>query len=477
MKINLEKLSIDKIQAGFKSGDFTSLELTREYLKRIKKDKTNSFLSINPKAEEEAKKADQRLKNGKPTILTGIPLAVKDIILVKDLKATGGSKILENYTASYTATAVQRLKDAGMIILGKTNCDEFAMGSSNENSAYGPVLNPHDITRVSGGSSGGSAVAVANNLAPVSLGTDTGGSIRQPASFCGITGLKPSYGRVSRYGSMAMTSSLDQIGPFANNVKDLSYILHYMAGFDKKDATSSREGVSKLSFSKKKYTIGIPKEYFGKGIDKEVKDKIEESIKLLKDNGYIIKKVSLPYTDYALAAYYLLMPAEVSSNLARYDGILYGKCGKKNMSLEQWYSYVRSNGFGSEVKRRIILGTYILSAGYYDAYYKKAQKIRTLIKKDFSKVFRKVDILLTPATPTTAFKIGEKINDPMQMYLSDVFTVGANIAGITALVLPIGKDNNNLPIGLQLLGNSFKENDLFSLASFLESKIKIWVTS
>ena len=281
MKINLEKLSIDKIQAGFKSGDFTSLELTREYLKRIKKDKTNSFISINPKAEEEAKKADQRLKNGKPTILTGIPLAVKDIILVKDLKATGGSKILENYTASYTATAVQRLKDAGMIILGKTNCDEFAMGSSNENSAYGPVLNSNDNTRVSGGSSGGSAVAVSNNLAPVSLGTDTGGSIRQPASFCGVTGLKPSYGRVSRYGSMAMTSSLDQIGPMANNVKDLSYILHYMAGFDKKDATSSKEKVSKLSFSKKKYTIGIPKEYFGKGIDKEVKDKIEESIKLL----------------------------------------------------------------------------------------------------------------------------------------------------------------------------------------------------
>lgn len=472
--INLEKLNIDKIQAAFKAGDFNSVELTQSYLEKIKNDDTNSFISINENALEEAKLADERIKSGKATVLTGVPLAVKDIILVKGQKATAASKILEDYEASYTATAVKRLQEAGMVILGKTNCDEFAMGSSNENSVFGPVLNPYDKNKVPGGSSGGSAAAVAANLAPVALGTDTGGSIRQPASFCGIYGLKPSYARVSRYGSMAMASSLDQIGPMASSVKDLAYVLRCMAGFDKYDATSSVVKVPDYlqSFDQdiKKLSIGVPKEYFNDDMDKNVKEVIEQKIKELKDDGFIIKEVSLPYTDYALAAYYLLMPAEVSSNLARFDGVLYGMRADQDMSLDEWYKTVRSNGFSAESKRRIMLGTYILSAGYYDAYYKQAQKVRTLVKNDFAKVFEDVDILLTPATPTTAFNIGAKAQNPLDMYLSDVFTVAANIAGICGLVLPAGRDNVDMPIGMQLLANNFAEDKLFALANYIEHK-------
>lgn len=469
--MDLHNLTIDQIQNGFKKKEFSSVELTKAYLNNIKKDKTNSFISLNSQALVEAKLADQRLKQGKGTILTGVPLAVKDIILVKDLKATAASKILANYVASYTATAVQRLKDAGMVILGKTNCDEFAMGSSNENSAFGPVLNPHDLTRVPGGSSGGSAAAIVAQLCPVSLGTDTGGSVRQPAAFCGLVGLKPSYGRVSRYGSMAMASSLDQIAPLATTVQDTAYLLQTMAGFDLHDSTSSTKSVGdyRQAFKKKaqQLTIGIPQEYFKNTIEVDIRNRIELKIQALKKQGFKIKEISLPTTDYALAAYYLLMPAEVSSNLARYDGLLYGLAGSKKLSLEEWYQQVRSKGFSPETKRRIILGTYILSAGYYDAYYKQAQKVRTLIKEDFAKVFKQVDVLLTPATPTTAFKLGAK-SDPLQMYLSDVFTVGANIAGICGLVLPIGEDRNQLPIGLQLLANQFEEDKLFTLGNYIE---------
>jgi aspartyl-tRNA(Asn)/glutamyl-tRNA(Gln) amidotransferase subunit A len=471
--INLQKLDIDSIQAGFKSAKFSSTELTQAYLDNIKADDTNSFISVNKDALTEAKEADKKIKAGEGTPLTGVPIAVKDIILVEGQPATGGSKILENYQASYTATAVARLKEAGMVILGKTNCDEFAMGTSTENSAYGPVKNPHDKSRVPGGSSGGSAAAVAANLAPVALGTDTGGSNRQPGAFCGVVGFKPSYGRVSRYGSMAMTSSLDQIGPITNTAKDAAYILNTMAGFDKYDATSSREKVvdyvKDIDKDVKKLKIGIPKEYFSNDLDDEIKQSIELQIKRLKEQGFDIKEVSLPHTDYGLAAYYLIVPAEVSSNLARYDGILYGMCGDKDLGLDDWYKNVRSQGFGAEVKRRIILGTYILSAGYYDAYYKQAQKVRTLIKNDFKKVFEEVDVLLTPTTPTTAFKIGEKVNDPLSLYLADVFTVGANIAGICGLSLPIAKDKNNLPIGLQILARPFAESNLFKLANYIEN--------
>jgi len=475
-KIDLEKLNIDSIQKAFKSGEFSSEELTKEYLSNIEKDNTNSFISVNKNALIEAKEADKRIKEGKEIMLTGVPIAIKDIILVEGQIATGGSKILENYQATYTATAVARLKEAGMVVLGKTNCDEFAMGSSNENSYFGPVLNPYDKTKVSGGSSGGSAVAVAANLAPVSLGTDTGGSIRQPASFCGTVGLKPSYGRVSRYGSMAMASSLDQIGPITNTVKDAAYLLSQMAGFDKNDATSSTtkvvDYIKDIDKDVKNIRIGISEEYFAEGIDSEVKQAVEDKIEELKKDGFEVKSVKLPYTDYALAAYYLLMPAEVSSNLARYDGILYGMCGDKNLSLDDWYKSIRSQGFGAETKRRIILGTYILSAGYYDAYYKQAQKLRTLIKNDFSKVFKEVDALITPVTPSTAFKLGEKSKDPLAMYLSDIFTVGANIAGICGLSIPISKDKSNMPIGLQILAKAFSEDVLFKLGNYIEKNKK-----
>ncbi len=473
LSIDIKNLTIDKIQAGFKAKDFSCLELTQAYLKSIKKDQTNSFISINERAEQEAKKIDQLMAKKKVHALTGVPIAIKDIILVKDLKATAASKILENYTAPFSATAVSHLQDKGMIVLGKTNCDEFAMGSSNENSNFGPVKNPLDLSRVPGGSSGGSAAAVAANLAPVALGTDTGGSIRQPASFCGIVGLKPTYGRVSRYGSMAMASSLDQIGPLTRSVKDAAYLLQIMAGADKQDATTLKSVVpnylNTIDKVNKDLRLGLPKEYFGKGLNPEISQSIKEVISFLKQQGFKIKEVSLPSTDYALAAYYLLMPAEVSSNLARFDGLLYGLSATKgNLNLEDWYKEVRSKGFSAESKRRIILGTYILSAGYYDAYYKQAQKVRTMIKQDYAKVFKEVDILLTPATPTTAFKLGEKTQDPLDMYLSDVYTVSANIAGICGLVLPIGQDKNKLPIGLQLLAGQLSEDKLFNLGNYLE---------
>ncbi|MFA5126928.1 MAG: Asp-tRNA(Asn)/Glu-tRNA(Gln) amidotransferase subunit GatA [Patescibacteria group bacterium] len=474
--IDIKNLTIDQIQAGFRAKDFSSVELTKAYLQAIKTDKLNAFISVSENALIEAKAADKLLASGRGTVLTGIPLAVKDIILVKGLLATAASKILANYRAAYTATAVGRLQAAGMVVLGKTNCDEFAMGASNENSYFGPVKNPHDARRVPGGSSGGSAAAVAAGLAPLALGTDTGGSIRQPAAFCGVVGVKPSYGRVSRYGSMAMASSLDQIGPIANTVKDAAYLLRTMAGQDPLDATTLDQVVpdyiEALSGQAKTLRLGLPKEYFGKGLSVEIRSAINDLVEKLRSQGFDIKRVSLPYSDYALAAYYLLMPAEVSSNLARFDGLLYGLSDKKNLSLDQWYKQVREDGFGPESKRRIIFGTYILSAGYYDAYYKQAQKVRTLIRQDFAKVFKNTDVLLTPATPTTAFRLGEKSQDPLSMYLSDIYTVGANIAGICGLVLPIAKDKNNLPIGLQLLAAPLAEEKLFTLANYLE-KINI----
>lgn len=474
LKEELAKLNIVGINKAILAKQFSVKEMTASFLQAIDQSKLNAFISINDQAIAQAEEADKNLAQAKDNVLFGIPLAVKDIILVKDLKATAGSQMLKNYIAPYTATAVKRLQDKGMIVLGKTNCDEFAMGASNEHSFFGPVLNPHDQTRVSGGSSGGSAAAVAANLTPVALGSDTGGSIRQPAAFCGISGIKPSYGRVSRYGSMAMASSLDQIGPMAKTVEDLAYLLQSMAGMDQLDATTSHQAVPNYvenikNKNPKDLVIGVPKEYFSDKIDPEIKLAIEDKIKFLETNDFIIKEVSLPYTDYALAVYYLLMPAEVSSNLARFDGLLYGLAGSEDLSLDQWYKTVRSTGFSAESKRRIMLGTYILSAGYYDAYYKQAQKVRTLIKEDFTKVFKTVDVLLTPATPTPAFKLGAKMEDPLQMYLADIFTVAANVAGICGLSMPIAETKDKLPIALQLLAAPYQEDKLFVLGNFIEN--------
>lgn len=475
-KNKFSNLNIEQILAGFKNKQFSSFELADYYLERIKNDKLNAFISINENVLEDAKKADQKIAQGEMAKLTGVPIAIKDILLVKGQRATGASKMLENYIAPYTATAVKKLEEQGAIILGKTNCDEFAMGASNENSAFGPVLNPHDSSRVPGGSSGGSAAAVAADLAPCALGTDTGGSIRQPAAFCGLVGLKPSYGRVSRYGSMAMASSLDQIGPFSKNVKDAAYLLQIMAGRDKYDLSASYNTVPDyLSLLKnqepRKLKVGLPKEYFSDALAPSIKQALDKTIDFLHEQKIVVEKVSLPYTEYALAAYYILMPAEVSSNLARLDGLRFGYHEADDLNLDDWYKKVRATGFSAESKRRIMLGTYILSAGYYDAYYKQAQKLRTVIKQDFQKVFAKVDVLLTPTTPTTAFKLGEKLADPLSMYLADIFTVSANIAGICGLSLPMGVDENNLPIGIQLLADSFQEEKLFSLGNFIEQNI------
>jgi len=370
----------------------------------------------------------------------------------------------------FPETYPEKLIDEDAIIIGKTNCDEFAMGSSNENSAFGFVRNPVNTQRVPGGSSGGSAAAVAAGLCDAALGTDTGGSIRQPAAFCGVIGLKPTYGRVSRYGLTAFASSFDSIGPFANNIYDAALILETISGKDEKDSTSSALTVphysSKLD-QDNKLRIGIPKEYFGEGLENDIRKAIEKVISKLKENGFEIVDISLPHTEYTIAAYYLLTTAEASSNLARYDGTRFGFRSDEFESLSTMYKNSRSQGFGSEVKRRIMLGTYVLSAGYYDAYYRKAQKVRRLIKNDFDETFKQVDVILTPTTPTTAFKIGEKSNDPLQMYLSDIYTTSTNLAGIPGISIPIGEDSNKLPIGLQILANQFEEEKLFQLANFL----------
>src|SRR5690606_29388424 len=385
------------------------------------------------------------------------------------------SKILNDFTALYTATAVQKLIDENAIIIGKTNCDEFAMGSSNENSAFGSVLNPVDNSRVPGGSSGGSAAAVAASLCDVSLGTDTGGSIRQPASFCGVYGLKPTYGRVSRYGLTAFASSFDTIGPFTNNVEDAAAVLQVMSGKDELDSTSSDNPVpdflTGLNLNGNKLRIGIAKEYFGEGLSPEIKQVCDNLINTLKAKGFEIKEISLPNNEFSIATYYILITAEASSNLARYDGARYGYRSADSSSLIEMYKSSRSEGFGTEVKRRIMLGTYVLSAGYYDAYYRKAQKVRRIIKNDFDNAFKEVDIILTPTTPTTAFRIGEKSSDPLEMYLNDVYTTSANLAGIPGINIPAGKSSEGLPIGIQFLANQFDEISLLKLSGYLQNEI------
>ena len=473
----LNKLTITQAHQGLKKKEFSSVELTEAVLNRIRERNQDigAYLTITEEsALKQAIKIDKKIANNEEiSVLAGIPLAVKDIILVDGIKCTAGSKILENYIAPYDATVIKRLKKQGAVIIGKTNLDEFAMGASGENSGFYPTKNPHDLERVPGGSSSGSAAAVADNLCIYALGSDTGGSIRQPASLCGVVGLKPTYGRVSRYGLIAFASSLDQIGPITKTVEDVQIVFDAIKGKDEKDSTSffghsERSEESNRSFANvqddivKNLKIGVPKEYFIKGLDPEVEKTIKQAIDKYKEMGAQVMEVSLPNSEYALACYYIIQPAEASANLARYDGIKYG-LSEKGQDLLKGYLKTRKQGFGNEVQRRIMIGTYVLSAGYYDAYYLKAQKVRTLIKQDFDNVFKKVDVLMGPASPTPAFKLGEKAADPISMYLADIYTVSANLAGIPAISIPCGK-TGNLPIGLQIIGNQFDDEKILQVA-------------
>jgi len=470
--MKLIELTIKQAHEGLKKGEFTSVELTKAYLEEIKKSNKdiNAYLSISEDlALSQAEEADKKIASGEFGMLTGIPCAIKDAILVEGQKCTSASKILENYVAPYDATVITKLKAEGVVILGKTNLDEFAMGGSGENSAYGVTKNPHDQTRVAGGSSSGSAASVAANMACFSLGSDTGGSIRLPSSFCGLVGLKPTYGAVSRYGLIAFGSSLDQIGPIGKTVEDVKTIFQAICGKDKMDATSTDYKFENLDTELRGLRIGIPKEYFVKGIDPEVEKIIKSAIEKAKSSGAEIVEISLPSTEFALACYYIVAPAEASANLARFDGIRYGLSVKSDNLLDV-YLKTKGHGFGAEVKRRIMLGTYTLSSGYYDAYYKKAQEVRQLIKEDFSKAFEIVDVIFAPTSPVPAIKIGERTEDPLSMYLMDIYTVSVNLAGICGISIPAGR-TEGLPVGLQIIGNHFQENKILSIASKMEKML------
>lgn len=473
--MDLSKFTIESLLEGYRKKEFKPSEVIAAYLTAIEKKnpKLNAFLQV--RQGETAKRAaelDGRMAEAGNLPLFGIPIAVKDNFLVKGWQATAGSKILEGYVSPYTATSVERLLAAGAVVVGKVNCDEFAMGSSNENSAYGPVRNPWDLERVPGGSSGGSAAAVTADLCLGALGTDTGGSIRQPASLCGNVGVKPSYGRVSRYGIVSYASSLDQVGPFAKTVWDSARLLEVMAGHDRQDATSSMGAVpnytSLLKKGKMETTIGVARDWLH-GLDPDVKKSFDESLLLLQKNGAKLVDVELPNTKYALSVYYLIAPSECSSNLARYDGVHYGHRTKQIKNVEDVYSNSRGEGIGKEVKLRIMLGTYALSAGYYDAYYIKANQVRRLIQKDFENAFSKCQTIAVPTSPTTAFKLGEKTDDPLKMYLSDIFTLPVNLAGLAGVSVPCGFDSKRLPIGLQLISKPFDEAHLFQVADSFEA--------
>ncbi|OGZ63957.1 MAG: aspartyl/glutamyl-tRNA amidotransferase subunit A [Candidatus Staskawiczbacteria bacterium RIFCSPLOWO2_01_FULL_37_25b] len=469
--MDLLNLTIAQAHDGLKKRTFSSVELTRAYLEQIKKtDKDiNAFLSVaEDSAVAGAEFADEKIASGNFSELTGIPCAIKDAILVEGQKCTAASKILENYTAPYDATVIKKLKERGSVILGKTNTDEFTMGASTENSAFDVVKNPHDKTRVAGGSSGGSAAAVVALEACFALGSDTGGSIRLPASFCGVAGLNPTYGSVSRYGLIAHASSLDQIGPMAKNVEDIKIVFKTISGKDQKDATSSGYNFEDSEAGLKGLKIGMPEEYFTEGLDKEVEKIIKNAIKKAEQSGAEIKEISLPNTKYSIACYYIIVPSEASSNLARFDGIKYGLSDQSPKNLLDVYLRSRGQGFGQEPKRRIMVGTHSLSSGYYDAYYKKAQEVRQLIRQDFIKAFEKVDLIFCPVAPFPAFKIGEKVEDPLSMYLVDVYTAGVKLAGLPALSLPAGK-TNGLPVGLQIIGNHFEENKILAVAEEMEN--------
>ena len=473
---SLTELTVTETLAGLRKGEVSCRELTLAYLERIDRlePSLHAYLTLTPdSALASAVIADHQYKdwrrspdNSLPPLL-GVPLAVKDLLCLKDVRCTCGSHILSNFVPPYTATTVQRLQDAGMLILGKTNMDEFAMGSSTENSAFGPTSNPWDLSRVPGGSSGGSAAVVAGMLAPAALGSDTGGSVRQPASFCGVTGIKPTYGRVSRYGLVAYGSSLDTVGVLAQTAEDAALIFTHMAGFDPRDATSMEVPVPSINLNGDTdlsgVRIGVPEEYFIAGIQPDVEAAVHQAINHLENLGAQVIPVSLPHTKYALPVYYLLAPAEASANLARYEGVRFGEREASPNGIEMFFR-TRGSGFGAEVKRRIMLGTYALSAGYYDAYYGQAQKVRTLIKKDFDDSFLKVDVIAAPVAPTTAFKIGSHTNDPLAMYLEDVFTLPANLAGVPGITFPVGFDREKMPIGMQLMGRHFGEETLFRIA-------------
>jgi len=464
--IDLKNLTIEKAGEMIRKGEITSVELTSLYLKNIeeKNKELNAYLEVFDDCIEQAQKADEMIKSGKGTKMTGIPIAVKDNILIKGKKCSAGSKILENYTASYDAYVIRKLKEAGAVFLGRTNMDEFAMGSSTQTSAYGVTRNTHDLDRVPGGSSGGSAVAVASDLALVALGTETCGSVRQPASFCGLVGLKPTYGAVSRNGTIAMGNSLDQIAPFGKTVRDAEIVFDTIRGKDEMDATSVDLKIEKKELKK---IIGIPWHLFEEGVDEIVINNFKESVEKFKKAGYEIKDIKLPYSKYSLAVYYIIMPAEVSTNLSRFDGVRYG-LRKEGETVADSYKKTRSAGFGAEARRRIILGTYVLSHGYYDAYYNKAWRVRHAIEQEFENIFKEVDFVLTPTTPTPAFKIGEKMDDPVAMYLCDIFSAPANISGITAIALPSGETPLKLPLSIQFMAPRFHEKDLFELGKQFE---------
>ncbi len=467
-----------EVRDGVLSKKFKSADVVTESLDRIKKlDKDyNAFVAMNDKALEQAEKIDQKIQKGESVgPLAGMPIAVKDMFCTEGLATTACSNILKNFIPPYSATVVKRLEAAGAILVGKTNCDEFAMGSSNETSAFGVVKNPWDKERVAGGSSGGSAACVAGRLAFGAMGTDTGGSIRQPASLCGVYGIKPTYGRVSRYGIVSYASSLDQAGPFAGSTKEAAEILKVISGYDEKDSTSSVEKVpdwtSLISTDVSKMTIGIPKEYFADDLNPEIKKIAMNAIEILKSKGAKTKEVSLPHTKYAVPVYYLVATSEASSNLARYDGVRYG-LRVPSGDINEMYSKTRGQGFGTEVKRRIMLGTFALSSGYYDAYYKKASQVRHVILKDFQKVFSECDAIVSPVTTSTAFKIGEKIKDTISMYYNDIFTTSVNLAGLPGMSVPGGLASNGLPVGVQIIAPHFKEQTIFNIAQALEDTIE-----
>jgi aspartyl-tRNA(Asn)/glutamyl-tRNA(Gln) amidotransferase subunit A len=467
--------TIDGVRAALTAKKVSARELVDECYKRIeaRNPELNAYLTLSQRrAYAQAQRVDEIVASGKALPpLAGVPVAIKDVISTRGIRTTCGSKILENYVPPYDATAVERLEKAGAVILGKTNCDEFAMGSSNENSAYGPVRNPEATDRVPGGSSGGSAAAVAAGLAVAALGTDTGGSIRQPGALCGVPAMMGSYGRVSRYGLIAFASSLDRIGPFAKNVKDIATVLQIISGRDPNDSTSTTAVVpdyaAEIERPVKGLRVGIPKEYFGAGMDGEVRKKIDSGIELFKRLGCELREIQMPHTDYAIATYYIIATAEASSNLARYDGVRYG-LRVEGDTLISMYRKTRGRGFGAEVKRRIVLGTYVLSAGYYDAYYLKGQKVRGLIAQDFRDAFSKVDAIVTPTSPVPAFRLGERTEDPLQMYLADIYTVTGSLAGIPGISVPCGKVCGKLPVGLQIFGPAFGESRVLQLAHAFE---------
>jgi aspartyl-tRNA(Asn)/glutamyl-tRNA(Gln) amidotransferase subunit A len=477
LALNLETLSLAEARAAVVSGKVTAAALAEQHYDRIAAvdPSIHSYLALTrERALAQAEKIDATAKAGDPLgPLAGVPIAIKDVLAVRGVASTAGSLILKDYHPPYDATAVAKLEAAGAVVLGKLNCDEFAMGSSNENSAYGPVHNPRALDRVPGGSSGGSAASVAAGLCVASLGTDTGGSIRQPAAFCGVVGVLPTYGRISRYGLIAFASSLDRVGPFARSVADAATMLEVLAGPDEMDSTASTRPVASYAADAAKpvsgLRIGIPDEYFGEGLDPEIRAAIERAIDDLRAAGCSIHKVSLPHTRYAVPTYYVIATAEASSNLSRFDGVRFGLRAAESDTLSAMYRNTRDAGFGAEVKRRILLGTYVLSAGYYDAYYRKAQQVRTLLTRDFLAAFAQVDAIVCPVTPTPAFKLGEKTDDPLQMYLEDIYSVAASLAGICGMSVPCGTTTAGLPIGVQVLGKHFDESTMLRVGAAIEA--------